>query len=75
MDRPPNLSYEQAVSRRRTKDEIEAFKANVIISVYHLSRTITAVLRETNKDDFDTIDQFGHKVAQIIKQSANSSKD
>ena len=75
MDRRQNLSYAQAVFRRTAKEEIEAFKANVIINVHHLSRVITTVLWEINKDDFDTIDQLGHKVAQIIKQSVNSSKD
>ena len=61
--------------RRTAKEEIEAFKVNVIINVYHLSRIITTVLWEINKDDFDSIDQLAHKVAQIIKQSVNSSKD
>ena len=36
---------------------------------------ITTVLWEINDDDFDTIDQLGHKVSQVIKQSVNSSKD
>ena len=75
MDRRQNLSYAQAVCRRTAKEEIEAFKANVTINGHHLSRIITTVLWEINKDDFDTIDQLGHKVAQIIKQCVNSSKD
>ena len=75
MDRRQNLSYAQAVCRRTAKEEIEAFKANAIINVHILSRIITTVLRETNKNYFDTIDQLGHKVDQIIKQSVNSFKD
>ena len=75
MDRGQNFSYAQAVCRRTAKEEIEAFKANVLINGHHLSRIITTVLLEINKDDFHTIDQFGYKVAQIKKQSVNSSKD
>ena len=75
MNRRQNLSYAQAVCRRTAKEEIEAFKANVIVNVHNLSRIITTVLWEINKDDFDTVDQLGHKVAQIIKQSVNSFKD
>ena len=75
MDRQQNLSYAQAVCRRTAKEEIEAFKANVVVNVHNLSRIITTVLWEINKNDFDTIDQLGHKVAQIIKQSVNSFKD
>ena len=75
MDRQQNLSYAQAVCRRTAKEEIEAFKANVIINAHHLSSITTTVLWEINKDDFDTIDQLGHKVSQIIKQSVNSFKD
>ena len=75
MDRRQNLSYAQAVCRRTAKEEIEAFKANVIINLHNLSRIITTVLWQINKDHFDTIDQLGHKVAQIIKQSVTSSKD
>ena len=75
MDRRQNLSYPQAVCRRTAKEEIEAFTANVIINVHNLSRIITTVLWEINKIDFDTIDQLGHKVAQMIKQSVNSFKD
>ena len=75
VDRRQNLSYAQAVCRGTAKEEIEAFKANVIINVYNLSRIITTVLWEINKNYFDTIDQLGRKVAQIIKQSVSSFKD
>ena len=75
MNRRQNLSYAQAVCRRTAKEEIEAFKANAIINVHNLSRIITTVLWEINKNDFDTINQLGHKVPQIIKQSVNSFKD
>ena len=75
MDRRQNLSYAQAVCRKTAKEETEEFKASVIINVHHLSRILTTILWEINKEDFDTIDQLGHKVAQIIKQSVNSSKD
>ena len=78
MGRRQNLSYVQAVCRGSAKEEIEAFKANIIINIHHLTRIITTVLLEINKDDkddFNTIDQLGYKVAQIIKQSINSSTD
>ena len=78
MGRRQNISYVQAVCRGSAKEEIEAFKANIIINIHHLTRIITTVLLEINKDDkddFNTIDQLGYKVAQIIKQSINSSTD
>ena len=75
MDRCQNLSYAQAVCRRIAMEEIEAFKANVIINIHHLTKIITTVLWEINKVNFNTIDQLGYKVAQIIKQSVNSSID
>ena len=72
IDRRQNLSYSQAVCRKTTKEEIEAFIiASVIINVHHLSRILTTIWWEINKEDFDTIDQLGHNVAQIIKQSVN----
>ena len=61
--------------RRKAKEEIEVFKANVIMNIRHLTRIITTVLWEINKDDFNTIDQLGYKIAQIIKQTVNSSSD
>ena len=75
MDRRQNLSYAQAECKRTAMEEIGAFEANVIINIHHLTRIITTVLWEFNKDDFNTIDQLGYKVAQIIKQSVNSSTD
>ena len=75
MDRRQNLSYAQAVCGRTGKEEKETFKANVIINIHHLTRIVTSVLWEINKDDFHTIDQLGYKVAQIIKQSLNSPTD
>ena len=62
MDRCQNLSYAQAVCRRTAMEKIEAFKANVIINIHHLTRIITTVLWEINKDDFNIIDQLGYKV-------------
>ena len=59
MDRRKSLSYAQAVCRRTAKEEIEAFRANVIINIHHSTRTITAVLWEINKDEFNTINQIG----------------
>ena len=52
MDRRQNLSYAQAVCRRTAKEEIEALKANIIINVHNLSRIITTVLWEINKNNF-----------------------
>ena len=75
MGRLQNFSYAQAECKRTAKEEIGAFKANVIVNIHHLTRIITTVLWEFNKDDFNTIDQLGYKVAQIIKQSVNSSTD
>ena len=50
MDRRQNLSHAQAVCRRTAREEIKAFKANVIINIHHLTRITTTVLREINKD-------------------------
>ena len=38
MDRRQNLSYAHAVCRGTAKEEIEAFKAIVIINIHHLRR-------------------------------------
>ena len=73
MHRRQNFSYAQAVCGRTAKEETEAFEANVIINIHHLTRIVTSVMWEINKDDFHTIDQLGYKVAQIIKQSLNPS--
>ena len=75
MDRRENLSYAQAVRKRTAKEAIEAFKANIIINVRNLTRIISTDLWEINKNDFDTIDHLGDKVAQIIKQSVSSFKN
>ena len=75
MNRRQKLCYEQAVYRKAAKEEIEAFKASVTINVHQLSRILTTILWEINKEDFDTKNQLGHKVAHIIKQSVNSSKN
>ena len=73
MDRRQNLSYAQAVCRRIAKEEIEAFKANVLTNINHLTRIITKVLREINKDAFNTIEQLGSKISTIVKETVNSS--
>ena len=73
MDRQQNISYAQAVCRRTAQDEIDVFKANVIMNIQQLIKIITTVLWEVNKDDFNTIDQLGSKAAQIVKQSVNIS--
>ena len=75
MHQTQNLCYAQAVCRRTGKEEIEAFKANVIIKIHHLTKIITTVLWEINKNVFNTIDQLRYNVSQIIKQSVNTSKD
>ena len=59
--------------RRTAKKEIDAFKAYVLINIYHLAKIITKVLWEINKDKFNTIDQLGPKIAQIMKQPIISS--
>ena len=75
MDRRQILSYAQTVCRRTAKEEIEVFKANIIININTSSNIMTTVLCEINKNDFNTIDQLGRKVAQIVKHSVNSFKD
>ena len=75
MDRRQNLSYAQGVCGRTAKEKIKAFKTNVIINIHHLTTIITTVLWEINKDEFNTIDQLGFKIAQIIKKTINSSSD
>ena len=69
------ISYAQSVCRRTAKEEIEVFKANVLINIHHLTRIITKVLWEINKDDFIAIDQLGSTIAKIVKQTVNSSSD
>ena len=59
MDRRQNFSYAQAVCRGTAKEEIEAFKANVIINIQQLTKIITTILWEINRDNFNTIDQLG----------------
>ena len=59
--------------RRTAKKEIQTFKANVLINIHHLTRNITKVLWKINKDESNTIDKLGSKIAQIIKQTVNSS--
>ena len=73
MDRRQNLSYAHAVCRRTAKEEIEAFKTNVLININHLTRIITKVLWEINKDDFSTIEQLGSKISAIVKETVNFS--
>ena len=73
MERRQNLSYAQAVCGRKAKEEIEAFKTNVLININHLTRIITKVLWEINKDDFNTIEQLGSKISTIVKETVNSS--
>ena len=76
IDRRQNLSYAQAVCRRTAKEEIGyAFKTNVLININHLTRIITKVLWEINKDDFNTIEQLGSKISTIVKETVNSSSD
>ena len=72
-DRPQNFPSTQAVCRRTAKEKIEAFKANIIVNIYQLTKIITTVLWEINKDEFNTIDQLGYKVAKIVEQSLNIS--
>ena len=73
MDRRQNLSYAQPVCRRTGKEETEAFKTNVLININHLTSIITKVLWEINKDDLNSIDQLGSKIATIVKETVNSS--
>ena len=73
MDRRQDLSYAQAVCRKTAQEEIEAFKANVLININHLARIIAKVLWEVNIDDFNTTDQVGSKIAKIVIETVNSS--
>ena len=72
LDWHQNLSYAQAVCSRTAKEEIEAFKAYVLINTHHLTRIITKALWEIDKNEFNTIDQLRSKISQIIKQTLNS---
>ena len=56
MDRQQNISYAQAVCRRTAKEEIEAFKTN-IINIQQLTKIVTTAFWETNRDDFNTFEQ------------------
>ena len=73
MDRQQNLSYAQTVCRRTAKEEMETFKANMIINIHQLTKIVTTVLWEINREEYNTINQLVYKVAQIVKQSVNIS--
>ena len=49
MDRRQNILDAQAVCRRTAKEEIEAFRANVITNIHHLTRIITTVCGKLTK--------------------------
>ena len=49
MDRKKSISYAQAMFRRAAKEEIEEFKANVIINIQQLLKTTTRVIWEINR--------------------------
>ena len=50
MDRRQNLSFAQVVCGRTVKEKIEDFKANVIINIHTLTKIITTILCEINRD-------------------------
>ena len=50
LDRHKNISNAQAVCRRAPKEEIEAFKANVIINLQHLINIMTTVTWKINRE-------------------------
>ena len=56
------------MSRTPAKEEVEAFKANIIVNIHQLSKIITTVLEEINKEEYNTIDQLECKLAQIVKK-------
>ena len=89
MDRRQNLSYAQAVCRGTAKEEIEAFKANIIMNIHQLTKIITTVLWEINRDDFNTNQSTGLQIGSncetirkhlhrlkmaLLNSSFNSSK-
>ena len=73
LDRKQTLSYAQAVSRRAGKEEIDASKANVIINVQELTKIITTVIWEINREEYSFNDQLASRVAEIERQSVNNS--
>ena len=73
MDGQQNLSCAQAVSRREAKEEIKAFKANIIVNIRQLTKIIITVLWEINREEYNTIDQLAYKLVRIVKQSVNIS--
>ena len=66
----PHISFKYP---RHNQEEIEAFKANVLININHLTRIMTKVLWEINEDDYNNIEQLGSKIATIVKETVNSS--
>ena len=56
-NRQQNISYALAMCKRAAKQDIEAFKANVIINVQQLVKMITTVIYENYREEFEFIDQ------------------
>ena len=73
INKHQNLSYAQAKCRRTTKEEIEAFKANIAATVNQFIKIITTVLWEITGEDFGCKDHLGGRVSGIVRQSLNNS--
>ena len=56
-NRQQNISYALAMCKRAAIQDIEAFKANVIINVQQLVKMITTVIYENYREEFEFIDQ------------------
>ena len=68
-----NLSFAQAMSSRTAKEEIEAFKANIIVNANQLIKIISTVLWDITGVDFICRDHLAGRVAGIVTQSLNNS--
>ena len=66
LDKHQNLYYAQAVCRRTAKEEIEAFKANIIVNINQLIKIITTVLWEIT-GGFSCRDHFEGRMAGIMR--------
>ena len=73
LDKHQNLSYAQAVCRRTAKEEIEAFKANIISNVNQLIKIISTQLWEITGDDFSCSDHLAGRLSRIVRQTLNNS--
>ena len=73
LDRHQNISYAHTVYRRTADEKIEAFKVNIIRNVPQLTKIITRVIWETDREDYNFVHQLANRVFDIVRQSVKNS--